>query len=334
MRKKKAPKIIYKDTGIYAQDDNHIVRISKKERKKIEANLAKEVARLHKKYGAESIVPVVGKRGVKVDTFSTLMPELNDLLTGESDDDNNTIAGSGTGMPKGRIIEIYGPESSGKTTLTLHLIAAAQRQGGVCAFIDAEHALDTAYAAKLHVKLRRLLLSQPDSGEQAGDILKDMVKSGVYTLIVVDSVAALVPQAEFLSKKSDGERRTGETVMGGQARLMSQLLRRLTRLCAKSGTTVIFTNQIRMKIGVMWGNPETTPGGNALKFYASIRLDVRKVKTLKKGTSVTGHRARIKCVKNKVAPPFRELYGDIKPNRGIVQLYADPHFGKKGATDD
>lgn len=304
------------------------VRISKAERKKIEKNLAKEIAKLHKKYGAESVVPITGKRAGKIDTFSSEFQELDDLLTGEADDDNFTIEGTGTGWPRGRIVEIYGPESSGKTTLTLHTIASAQRQGGVCAFIDAEHALDTHYGAKLGVKLKRLLLAQPDSAEQASDILIDMVKSGVYMVIVVDSVAGLVPQVE-IDKKS-----IGDSVMGAQARLMSRLLRRLAGLCRKSGTTVIFTNQLRQKIGVLWGNPETTPGGQALKYYASIRIDIRKVKTLKKGAKVTGHRARIKCVKNKVAPPFREVHADVRPNRGLVQFYSDPAFGKKEAGDD
>jgi len=210
----------------------------------------------------------------------------------------DTALGVG-GIPKGRIIEIFGPESAGKTTVCLSIIAEAQKQGGVAAFIDAEHALDPEWAKKLGVKLDDLLVSQPDTGEQALEIAETLIRSGGVDLIVIDSVAALVPKAEI-----EGE--MGESQMGVQARLMSQALRKLTGIVSKSKTTVIFTNQIRLKIGVMFGNPETTPGGLALKFYCSVRMDVRKIETLKKNNQVYGARVRIKVVKNKVAPPFKE----------------------------
>ncbi|OGP66555.1 MAG: recombinase RecA [Deltaproteobacteria bacterium RBG_13_47_9] len=277
------------------------------------------VTQIEKQYGKGAIMKLGGE---------SISGEIPTISTGSLSLDLALGVG---GLPKGRVVEIFGPESSGKTTLALHVAAEAQKKGGIAAFIDAEHALDAQYAKKLGVRIDDFLISQPDTGEQALEIAEILVRSGAVDVIVIDSVAALVPKAEI-----EGE--MGDAHMGLQARLMSQALRKLTAAISKSHTLVIFVNQIRMKIGVMFGNPETTTGGNALKFYSSVRLDVRRIASIKQGQDVIGSRTKVRVVKNKVAPPFKEVEFDLIHGEGIskegdvLDLAAEKNMVEKSGT--
>lgn len=285
-------------------------------------------AMLNKKYKGEVFTTIAnGTRASNISAVRSGWQELDDLITGETDANARTVAGTGLGWPLGRIIEIYGDEGMGKTSLSLHIIAAFQKSGRRCAFVDAEHALDVTYASKLGVDLTTLMLNQPDrGGEQALDIITSLAESGVFGCIVVDSVAALTPLAELELDFEDNSQ------PGGHARLMSRALRKMVSVVAKHDVLLVFINQTRMKIGVRFGNPKTTTGGQALKFYASIRFEMVNVKTQKKGDRVIFRRTRIRTVKNKCAAPFRYVYCDLAPSRGITAVHGDPDLG--GGSDE
>lgn len=310
--KKKTPRErrIERLRKLHIQANKKGAKAAATKRKKAEA-AAQE--KLEKLYGKSAVIRLAEHTPEPVTCVSTGFPDLDDALSGKSDKKGKLIPGSGRGLPLGRIMELKGPESSGKTTMTLEFIRAFQEAGMRTAFVDAEHSLDLSYAADIGVDVTDLSLSQPDSAEEALNVVDTLMP--VYDLIVVDSVAALTPLEEQ-------EKEVGEYTIGLQARLMGQALRKIaTQQGTRSDCLVLFTNQLRMKIGVRWGSPETTPGGNALKFYASIRADIRKVQTLKKSSKAVGVRSRIKIVKNKIAVPFREMYVDIARGQGVVETH-------------